>query len=73
MEMLRTDVLVAGGGIGGAVLATLLVHAGRRVIVLERSTKPPPFLRPEVLWPAAATTLFAVGVPARASGQMNGV
>ena len=60
MEMLRTDVLVAGGGIGGAVLATLLVRAGRRVIVLERSTKPPPFLRPEVLWPAAAATLFSL-------------
>ena len=54
---MKTDVLIAGGGIGGAVLAALLVCGGRKVIILERSVKPPPFLRPEILWPAAVQTL----------------
>jgi 2-polyprenyl-6-methoxyphenol hydroxylase-like FAD-dependent oxidoreductase len=54
---MKTDILIAGGGVGGAVLAALLVRGGRNVIVLERSTKPPPFLRPEILWPAAVRTL----------------
>ena len=54
---MKTDVLIAGGGIGGAVLAALLVRGGRKVIILERSTQPPPFLRPEILWPAAVQTL----------------
>ena len=54
---MKADVLIAGGGVGGAVLAALLVRGGRKVIILERSTKPPPFLRPEILWPAAVQTL----------------
>jgi len=53
----KADVLIAGGGVGGAVLAALLVRGGRKVIILERSTQPPPFLRPEILWPAAVETL----------------
>ncbi len=55
---IETDVLVVGGGIGGVVLAELLVRAGKRVLVVERGAGPPPFLRPEVLWPSAAQTLF---------------
>jgi 2-polyprenyl-6-methoxyphenol hydroxylase-like FAD-dependent oxidoreductase len=54
---MSTDILVVGGGVGGAVLAALLVLGGRTVTVLERSTKPPAFLRPEILWPAAVQTL----------------
>lgn len=33
----RTDVVVAGAGIGGCMLALLLGRAGRRVVVLERA------------------------------------
>lgn len=57
---MNTDVLIAGGGVGGAVLAALLVLGGRNVTLLERSTRPPPFLRPEVLWPAAVQTLCSL-------------
>jgi len=60
MDTLQANVVIAGGGIGGVVLAALLTRAGRRVIVLERGLGPPPFLRPEVLWPAAAETLFSL-------------
>ena len=57
---IKTDILVVGGGIGGVVLAELLTRAGKRVLVVERSVGPPPFLRPEVLWPAAVQTLFGL-------------
>ena len=57
---MNTDVLIAGGGIGGAVLAALLARGGKQVVIIERSVGPPPFLRPEILWPAAAETLFAL-------------
>jgi len=49
---MQADVIIAGGGIGGAVLAQLLSRGGQRVIVLERSAAPPNWLRPEILWPA---------------------
>ncbi len=49
---MATDFLIVGGGIGGLVLAELLGRGGKRVVVLERSTGPPPWSRPEILWPA---------------------
>ena len=49
---MATDFLIVGGGIGGLVLAELLGRGGKRVVVLERSTAPPPWSRPEILWPA---------------------
>jgi 2-polyprenyl-6-methoxyphenol hydroxylase-like FAD-dependent oxidoreductase len=54
------DAVVVGGGIGGAVLAELLARRGKRVIVLERHTSPPSFLRPEVLWPASIELLCSL-------------
>lgn len=54
------DVLIVGGGIGGAVLANLLGRAGRSCLVLEKSTGPGPpggGVRPEVLWPATVDVL----------------
>lgn len=54
------DVLLAGGGIGGAVLAQLLARGGKRVAVLERSTAPPKWLRPEILWPATTQVLYSL-------------
>src|SRR5262245_55454313 len=49
---MATDFLIVGGGIGGLVLAELLGRGGKKVVVLERSQGPPPWSRPEVLWPA---------------------
>jgi 2-polyprenyl-6-methoxyphenol hydroxylase-like FAD-dependent oxidoreductase len=57
---MQADVVIAGGGIGGAVLAELLGRGGKRVVVLERSTAPPNWLRPEILWPATVEVLFSL-------------
>lgn len=57
---MQADVVIAGGGIGGAVLAELLGRGGKRVVVLERSTVPPTWLRPEILWPATVEVLFSL-------------
>jgi 2-polyprenyl-6-methoxyphenol hydroxylase-like FAD-dependent oxidoreductase len=54
------DFVVVGGGIGGAVLAELLGRGRKKVIVLEKSTGPPNFIRPEVLWPATMEMLFSL-------------
>ncbi len=56
----ESEVLIVGGGIGGAVLAELLTRAGKKVVVIERSLGPPSFLRPELLWPSAVRTLFSL-------------
>jgi 2-polyprenyl-6-methoxyphenol hydroxylase-like FAD-dependent oxidoreductase len=57
MATSRADFVVAGGGIGGSVLAELLARGGKRVVVLERSVAPPTWTRPEILWPATADFL----------------
>ncbi|MGH9530852.1 MAG: FAD-dependent monooxygenase, partial [Terriglobales bacterium] len=54
------DFVIVGGGIGGTVLAELLGRGGKRVVVLEKTTAPPPWLRPEVLWPATMKVLFSL-------------
>jgi 2-polyprenyl-6-methoxyphenol hydroxylase-like FAD-dependent oxidoreductase len=59
------DVVIVGGGIGGAVLAHLLVARGRRVVVLERSATPVRVERPEVLWPPTLRVLAPVFGPQR--------
>ncbi len=55
--MNQPDIVIAGGGIGGAVLAALLAAGEKRVTIVERATGPPDFLRPEILWPPAVRTL----------------
>jgi len=55
-----TDFLIVGGGIGGLLLAELLGRGGKRVVVLGRSTGPPPWNRPEVLWPATIELLCSL-------------
>jgi 2-polyprenyl-6-methoxyphenol hydroxylase-like FAD-dependent oxidoreductase len=56
----KTEILIVGGGIGGVVLAELLTRVGKAVLIIERATSPPPFLRPELLWPSAVQTLFSL-------------
>ena len=48
------DCVVAGGGIGGSVVAELLARGGKRVLVLERSVRAPAWTRPEIFWPTTA-------------------
>lgn len=55
-----SDFLIVGGGIGGLVLAELLGRAGKRVVVLEKSTGAPPWNRPEILWPATIELLTSL-------------
>lgn len=57
---MSSDFLIVGGGIGGLVLAELLGRGGKRVVVLERSTGPPPWNRPELLWPATIELLSSL-------------
>ena len=57
------DFIVAGGGLGGAVLASLLARGGKRVLVIERDARPRALVRPEVLWPATMDVLSSL-VPA---------
>jgi 2-polyprenyl-6-methoxyphenol hydroxylase-like FAD-dependent oxidoreductase len=59
------DVIIVGGGIGGAVLAHLLTDRGRRVIVLERAAQPVRVERPEVLWPPTLRVLAPILGPER--------
>ena len=54
------DFVVVGGGIGGAILAELLGRGGKKIVVLEKSTGPPNFIRPEALWPATMEVLFSL-------------
>jgi 2-polyprenyl-6-methoxyphenol hydroxylase-like FAD-dependent oxidoreductase len=56
----RADFVVAGGGVGGSVLAELLARGGKRVVVLERSVAPPAWTRPEILWPATSDFLATI-------------
>lgn len=54
------DVLIVGGGLGGAVLAGLLARTSLRVLVLERGTGRIETPRPEVLWPATIDALSSL-------------
>src|SRR5687768_11579437 len=57
---MKVDFAIVGGGIGGLVLAELLGRAGKKVIVLEKSTSSPSWTRPEILWPATVDLLLSL-------------
>lgn len=59
---MRFDVVVAGAGIGGAVVALALGSRGWRVAILERESAPPRIARPEILWGATPSALDDYGV-----------
>lgn len=56
------DVVIAGGGIGGAVLALSLARRDRSVCVLEREALPARVARPEVLHAPTLLALDRLGV-----------
>ena len=59
---MRVDVVIAGAGIGGAVLALALGRRGWRVAILERESATPLLARPEILWGATPRALDSLGI-----------
>jgi 2-polyprenyl-6-methoxyphenol hydroxylase-like FAD-dependent oxidoreductase len=66
---MRFDVVIAGAGIGGAVLALDLGRRGWRVALVERESGPPRIAHPEILWGATVHALerFDLGAAIRES------
>lgn len=58
----HADVVVVGGGVGGSALAASLARAGRRVLVLEKSTTYPDLVRGEWIAPWGVAELQALGL-----------
>jgi len=59
---MKSDVLIVGGGIGGAVLALLLGRSGWQVQILEREGKLIERTRPEILQETTLSALERLGV-----------
>ena len=57
---MNPDFLIVGAGIGGTVLAELLGRSRKKVLVLEKETAAPQWVRPEILWPATVRSLFSL-------------
>ena len=55
------DLIVVGGGIGGASLARAMAVAGARVLLLERERRFKDQVRGEVIWPWGVAELKALG------------
>ena len=62
---MTTDVLIVGGGIGGAALALALGRRGWSVRVFEREEAPPSVVRPEILQQSTIDALERLGADAR--------
>lgn len=59
---METDVLIAGGGIGGAVLALILGERGWRVRIIEREGRLVELARPELIQETTLSALERLGV-----------
>lgn len=59
------EVLIVGGGIGGAALGLALGRRGRSVLILEREPAPRLVARPEILWESTMAALDPLGVRLR--------
>lgn len=60
--MSRPNILIAGGGPAGSVLATLLAREGLRVVILDRATFPRPKACGESLNPGGVRALMTLGL-----------
>ncbi|MEO8601394.1 MAG: FAD-dependent monooxygenase [bacterium] len=58
----RSDIVIVGGGVGGAALATTLARAGIAVLVLERTTVYPDLVRGEWIAPWGVCELQGLGL-----------
>lgn len=59
---METDLLIAGGGIGGAVLALILGNRGWQVQVIEREGRLIELARPEIIQETTLSALELLGV-----------
>ncbi len=59
--VMETDVLIVGGGIGGAVLALILGREGWRIRILEREGRLVELARPEILQETTLSALERLG------------
>ena len=58
------DLVIVGGGLAGAALATVMARAGARVLVLERETRFRDRIRGETIHPWGVAELRALGLEA---------
>ena len=56
------DIIVVGGGLGGATLAKAMAEHGARVLVLERERRFKDRVRGEATWPWGVAELKPLGV-----------
>jgi len=66
----RTEVAIVGGGPAGAVVATLLAHAGREVVLFERTRVPAWRAGGVFTSPATMTALRRIGVESPVLGAL---
>ncbi|MCA0985494.1 FAD-dependent monooxygenase [Halobacillus yeomjeoni] len=59
---MKTDVFIAGGGVGGLALAVKLAERGVHVVVAEQLTKESPVYKGELLQPKTLAILERLGV-----------
>jgi menaquinone-9 beta-reductase len=65
------DVVTVGGGLGGAALAKVLAEAGKKVLVLERTTEFKDRVRGEVLVPWGRVQAEKLGIDELLGGASN--
>ncbi|MGI2329539.1 FAD-dependent oxidoreductase [Planococcus sp. YIM B11945] len=62
MKLMKTDVFISGGGIGGLTLALKLVQRGVSVVLAERMSSPPSTYKGELLQPKSMQIFDNLGL-----------
>ena len=66
---MNVDIAIAGGGLAGAALGTVLARSGMKVLILERETKFKDRVRGENMMPWGVARARRLGVPCAASAR----